>query len=242
MKLYALHGPSSHRSAPMGEVCQRIPSSSVGMKEPKTREGCSFKVAVKFSIWTAGQETTWGTEKWPAGLPSTERHLLYNHWWKEMSSLFAGAFRPLLPPTCFTSDWASLVLIPFFGNLSRSHPATAFAQVLGLNHLPLFRIHKMTRKRIPLFSRALMKLLKNWGYMIRLSSMRVTGPQLHQRNLFLCGLLFPKLWHFHLEDELILSWAKSPLFLGRMLGLRPSQDPGAVRPNPIPMWWWVSLP
>lgn len=211
------------------------------MKEPQTRERSWLKVAVKFSIWTAGHETTWGTEKSPAGLPSTETHLLYNHWWPlAVLSLCWGILSP--SHSYMFHFCVSLVLIPFFWKPLQKPPAAAFPQLLGLNHLPLFRIHKMTRKRIPLFSRALMKLLENWGYMIKFSPMRVTGPQLHQQNLFLCGLLFARLWHFHLEYELILSRAKSPLSLGRMLGLRPSQDPGAVRPNPIPMWWWVSLP
>lgn len=119
----------------------------------------------------------------------------------------------------------------------RCFPSAAWAESPSL-----IQNSQNDKEKNSIFSRALMKLLENWGYMIKFSPMTVTGPQLHQQNLFLCGLLFARLWHFHLEYELILSRAKSPLSLGRMLGLRPSQDPGAVRPNPIPMWWWVSLP
>lgn len=222
----------------------RIPSSPVGMKEPQTREGCWLKVTVKFSIWTAGHETTWGTEKSPAGLPSTERHLLYNHWWKEMAycchlSLLGHSVPfSLLHVSLLTVIGAHSV---FWKPLQKPILLLPSLRCLGWTTFPYSEFTKWQGKEFQSLAEPSWNCWKLKLYDQALSH-ESDRPLLHQQNLFLCGLLFARRWHFHLEDELILSRAKSPLSLRRMLGLGPSQDPGAVRPNPIPMWWWVSLP
>ena len=132
-------------------------------------------------------------------------------------------------PFCLV--WVSLMLTSFLGNACMaSSPQLPSLRWLGWITFPYSNLIKWQEKRILLFMGPQWNcckieirwpgfLLGEWwphGFIGKihfhvaycLLPMNISAPE------SLAGV-FARLWHFHLEDEWILSWATSPFSLGR---------------------------